>query len=341
MSETRDRPAARPDTTRLQRMARAYSESAVLYAALDLDLFTHVAQGADTEGKVAAALEITPLNAERLVTACVALGLLERDDEQRLRNPADVERFLVRGSGAYAGPWMNFTRPTVPEWFRLAEHLRDPSPPRLLGKYDALTVEQARAYHEATYSIGMGAGRRFARTVSLAGRRKLLDLGGGSGAYSIAATEANPGLTAVVLDLPPVVEVARDFIAVNGAAERVAAEPCDFTRDPFPTDGDVAVMASNLPLYDEETIRQVVQKTHDALLPGGEMHLVGEMLHDDRSGPLDAALWGLAEAINHSGGKAHAITQCMAYFRQAGFADVRAQSFVPGVLMRVSGIKAA
>jgi SAM-dependent methyltransferase len=329
----------RPDTTRLQRMARAYCEPAVLYAALDLDLFSHVARGAETEPALAAALAIAPLNVERLVTACVALGLLQREG-QRLRNAPDVARFAVRGEPGFAGPWLNFTRPDVPAWFRLGEHLRNPAPPRTLGKYGELTVAQARAYHEATYSIGTGAGRRFARQVDLSGRTRLLDLGGGSGAYSIAATQAWPGLHAVVLDLPPVVEVAREFIAANGAGERVSATAGDFTRDAFPTDCDVAVMASNLPLYNEETIQLVVSKAHDALLPGGEMHLVGEMLDDDRSGPLDPALWGLSEAIHGSAGKAHTVGQCQGYFRAAGFLGVAAAPFVPGVLTRVSGHKA-
>ena len=332
--------SARPDSTRLQRMARAYAESAVLYAALDLDLFTQVAQGADTVAALADALGMTPLNAERLAVACTALGLLERDDTGRLRNAPDTQRFAVRNAPDYAGPWLNFTRPTVGAWFELADHLRSRARPHLLGKYAELTVAQARAYHEATYSIGMGAGRRFARQVDLSARRCLLDLGGGSGAYSIQTTRAYPELTAIVFDLPPVVAVAQEFIAANEAQAQVQAIAGDFTRDPLPDGCDVVVMASNLPLYDEAVIAQVVRAAHTALEPGGEMHLVGEMLDDDRRGPLDPALWGLAEALSGSAGKAHTVAQCQGYFTAAGFEQVTVTPFVPGVLTRVSGRKA-
>jgi hypothetical protein len=51
-------------------------------------------------------------------------------------------------------------------------------------------------------------------------------------------------------------------------------------------------MASNLPQYEPALIRLVVGKAFQALVPGGEMHLIGETLHDDRKGPLSAALWG-------------------------------------------------
>ena len=328
------------DTTRLQRLSRAYMESAAFIAAVELKLFTAVAAGDDTEARLAGRLGLSPVNAERLVTACVALRLLERDGD-RLRNAPDVDRYLVEGRPGYAGPWMLFTRPDWNEWGRLAEHLRRREPPAVLGKYVDFTVEDARRYHEATASIGLGAGRRFVRQVDLAGRKKLLDLGGGSGAYCIVACRTHPALTAVVLDLPPMAEVAREFIAAHGLADRVTAVGGDFTRDPLPGGADVILMASNLPQYSRVIIQQVIAKAFAALAAGGEMHLVGEMLDAARSGPVDPALWGLNEALAGSTGLAHSVTECQGYVERAGFTGVTAHEFVPGVLTRVAGRKPA
>lgn len=329
----------RVDTVRLQRMVRAYRESAALMAAVELGVFTRIAEGADTEDAVIAALGIEPLNAERIVVACIGLGLIERDGD-RLRNAPDVARFLVEGARGYAGAWMLFTKPDWQEWGRLAEHLRRPGPPILENKTVAgITVEEARRYHQATYSVGMGAGRLFLRQVDLSGRRKIMDIGGGSGAYCINACGKYPSLRAVVLDLPPVIAVAREFIAEHGLADRIDAVACDFNRDPFPRDADVAIMASNLPMYGREAIAAVVRKAHDALLPGGEMHLVGEALNRDRTGPADAAMWGLAQTLNASTGLAHSVADVEGYFAAAGFRDVQTSDFVPGVLTRTAGRK--
>lgn len=329
-------PAPRPDTTRLQRLVHSYRDSAALMAAVELGLFTRVAGGADTETAVAQALDLTPTNAERLVTACVALGLLVRDGD-RLRNASDVARFLVEGEPTYAGPWMLFSKPDWNEWGRLGAHLRRRDSV-LLGKYaQGFTVEQARKYHEATYSIGMGAARRFVRQVDLAGRRQILDLGGGSGCYCIVAAQQHPGLRAVVFDLPPVVEVTREFIASHGLSDRVTAQAGDFTRDPLPAGADVVIMASNLPQYSREIIQAVVTRAFAALVPGGEMHLIGEMLDAGRTGPRDPALWGLAEALWGSTGIAHSVAECRAYFARAGACEIEAHEFVPGVLTRVTG----
>jgi hypothetical protein len=332
----------RADTTRLQRLAHSYRDAAALMAAVELGLFTQVARGADTQAAVAQALDLTQTNAERLVTACVALGLLVREGaEGRLRNAPDVARFLVEGEAAYAGPWMLFSKPDWNEWGRLGTHLRRRDTV-VLGKYaQGFTVAQARKYHEATYSIGMGAARRFVRQVDLAGRRQILDLGGGSGCYCIIAAQRHPGLRAIVLDLPPVVEVTREFIASHGLADRVTAVAGDFTGDPLPAGSDVMIMASNLPQYSREIIQAVIARAFAALAPGGEMHLIGEMLDAARSGPRDPALWGLAEALWGSTGVAHSVDECGDYFARAGFQDVAAHEFVPGVLTRVTGTRPA
>ncbi len=331
----------RLDTTRLQKMAQAYWESAALMAAVELEVFTAIAHGHDTIASVAKAAGLSMRNAERLLTALTAMTLLTREDkdgEGHFANAPDVQRFLVKDSDRYAGPWILFTKPRWTAVGELAKRLQNPEENRL-GAYVDFTVEDARRYHAATYSIGMGAARLFSRSVDLRGRKLLLDLGGGSGAYSIVATQTFPGLKAIVLDLPPVAVVADEYIAANKAADRVTTLPGDFTRTEFPQGVDVVVMASNLPQYEPDLIRLVVAKAFAALVPGGEMHLVGETLHDDRRGPLSAALWGLNEAIQHSTGLAHTESEVKGYLQGAGFADVAVHPFVPGVLSRIAGRK--
>ncbi|MDH3642213.1 MAG: acetylserotonin O-methyltransferase [Gammaproteobacteria bacterium] len=332
--------AARPDTVRLQRIMKGFWESAALMSAVELGVFTAIAKGADSLDALAAAADIEAVNAERLLTALTAMQLVERKGD-RFTNSADVERFLVEGEPSYAGPWMLFGKPRWQGWGELTQHLRQRADAqRVLGMYDeTFTVERARQYHEATYSVGMGAARRFHRQVDLGQRRRIMDLGGGSGCYCIVAAQRYPELTAVVLDLPPVVEVTRDFLAANEVDDRVTAKACDFTADPLPEDADVAIMASNLPQYSREIIAGVVARVHNALVPGGEFHLIGEMLDADRRGPLAPALWGLSEAVSGSTGLAHSVPECLGYLRAAGFAEVEAHEFIPETLTRVTGRK--
>ncbi|HUS98089.1 MAG TPA: methyltransferase [Hyphomicrobiaceae bacterium] len=332
--------AAKPEpitTVRLQNVAQSYGQSAALMAAVELDVFTSISKGAGTFVEIAEHLGLHPVNVERLVVLLCAAGLVERRDG-RLVNAEDAERFLVQGKPGYMGPWITFTKPQWNEWGRLGEHLRSKELPEK-GSIEKLTVEDARQYHRSTASIGLGAGRRFVRHVDLTNRTKIMDIGGGSGAYCISAAKEHPHIKAVVLDLPVVCVVANEFIAESGFPDRIKANPCDFTADPFPTDCDVAIMASNLPMYGRETIGAVIHKAFDALLSGGEMHLIGEMTNNERTGPWGPAYWGLGQAVSQSSGLAHSEADVLGYFAAAGFVNVAHVEFIPGSLSRVVGRK--
>ena len=98
-------------------------------------------------------------------------------------------------------------------------------------------------------------------------------------------------------------------------------------------------MASNLPMYDRTVIAAVIAKAHDALLPGAEMHLIGEMTNNDRTGPWGPAYWGLGQAISESKGLAHSEADVIGYFEAAGFQNIELVDFIPGSLGRVVGYK--
>ena len=330
--------AAPPTTVRLQNIAQSYGQSAALMAAVDIGVFTAISKGAGTYEEVARAVDIHPTNAERLMVMLCAAGLLEKA-EAATRTPPTSNATWSRASPATWAPGSPSPSRNGPSGAGSAEHLRTKDL-KVMGSIETFTVADARRYHEATYSIGLGAGRRFVRQVDLSGRKRIMDIGGGSGAYCIAAAKEHAAIRAVVLDLPVVCEVARDFIAANGVADRVEAQACNFTRDPFPADCDVAIMASNLPMYGRDMIASVIRKAHDALLPGGQMHLIGEMTNDQRTGPWGPAYWGLGQAVSDSLGLAHSEADVIGYFRAAGFFDVGLHDFIPGSLGRVTGTKA-
>jgi len=329
---------AKVDTIRLQNLSYGHKQAGVLMAAVELDLFTKISEGASTVSELAKALELTPLNAERILVASMGIGLLEKQGDQ-YQNAPDAERFLVKGKKTYAGPWMLLNKRDFEKWGDLAGHLRSKEKPTILGAYGRYTYEMAKQLHEATYSVGLGAGMRFARDVDMSKRSMILDLGGGSGCYCIAAVQKYPHLKAVVFDLEVVCRVAQEFIAQWGMQDSISTQPGDFTKDPFPPGADVMIQASNLPQYSPERLTQVFRKGYEALAPGGEYHLVGEALEDGTNGPLGPSLWGIAEVLYESEGRSHSEEDVKGYLEDAGFVDVQINPFIPGSLSRITGRK--
>ena len=99
-------------TVRLQRICKGFWDSAALMSAVELGVFTAIANGDNTISKVAAQVDIEELNAERLMVALAGLNLLERDGDL-FTNAPDVDRFLVEGKPSYAGPWMLFMQTSL------------------------------------------------------------------------------------------------------------------------------------------------------------------------------------------------------------------------------------
>lgn len=328
------------NTVRLQNISYGHKQSAALRAGIELDLFTKISEGARSFPELAAALGISELNAERIVVACAAMGLLEKDGAG-YKNAADAERFLVKGKPTYVGPWLLFATYDFEEWKNLKSYLCSKRPPRILGMYEGLTDEMAREYHNATYSVGLGAGFLFSKNVDLGHRRLLLDLGGGSGAYCIAAIQKYPHLKAIVLDFEPVTKIASEFIAQWGLQDQISTLPGDFTTDPLPPGPDVILQASNLPQYDQAGLENVMRKGFEALVPGGEYHVVGETVSAEKDGELGPAMWGLHEALFGSLGRAHSEKEVITYLQNAGFVDVEVNEFIPGSLSRITGYKPA
>lgn len=331
-------PKSGINTVRLQNISYGHKQSAALRAAIELDLFTRVSEGAASFSGVAAALNISELNAQRLVVACAAMGLLQKDGDA-YKNAPDVERFLVKGKPTYVGPWLLFATHDFEHWKDLRAYLTAADPPRLLGMYEKLTDEMAREYHDATYSVGLGAGFLFSKNVDLTRRQLILDLGGGSGAYCIAAVQRYPHLKAIVMDFEPVTKIAAEFIAQWGLEDKISTLAGDFTSDPFPQGADVIIQASNLPQYNQAGLENVMRKGFETLAPGGEYHVVGETVSDEKDGELGPAMWGLHEALFGSLGRAHSEKEVISYLKNSGFVNAEAHEFIPGSLTRITGYK--
>jgi len=326
------------NTVRLQNLSYGHKQSAALRAAIDLDLFTCISDGSASLHDISETTGLNAVNTERICVACAALGLIEQT-KGGYRNAPDVERFLVKNKVTYIGPWLLFNGWDFERWKDLSSILKSEKPPKVLGLYESLDNNMAKIYHEATYTVGLGAGMLFARDADLEGKSLILDLGGGSGAYCIAAIQKYPHLNAIVFDFEPVCIAAKEFIAKWNLSDKISTHPGDFTCDPLPLGADVMIMASNLPQYKEKIIATVLQKAFNALKSGGEFHIVGETLNDDKTGPIGPALWGLHEALFESEGRAHSEKEVAGYLNHAGFINITVNPFVPGSLTRITAEK--
>ena len=99
--------SSKVNTVRLQNLSYGHKQAATLRASIEIELFTKISKGVSTVSEIAESLNMSRLNAERIIVACASLGLIENSD-QGFVNAPDVERFLVKDKVTYIGPWLLF-----------------------------------------------------------------------------------------------------------------------------------------------------------------------------------------------------------------------------------------
>ena len=238
----------------LLNLATAYQRSRVLFALVEFGLPTMLAGAAQTREEIAWRLQIHPRAADRLLHAGVALGLLEREG-RRFRNAPIADEFLVKGKQSYLGEQiLLYDRASYPLWSELVSKLRDWRPDETDDEIPQEEDQGAESL-SAMHNLALMTARALGLAYDFSPHRKMLDLGGGTGAMSIGICEQHPQLRAMVFDLPHIIDGAREFIRESGLFPRIETQAGNFKHDELPADFDVVLLANLLSVASEETNR--------------------------------------------------------------------------------------
>jgi SAM-dependent methyltransferase len=161
--------------------------------------------------------------------------------------------------------------------------------------------EQAtRAFVEAMWNLSYAASHELARLADLRDDELLVDVGGASGPFAIAALLYRPGLRAVVFDLPLVEPYLREAGRALGVADRLDFVPGDFFNDDLP-EGDCIAFGYVLSDWTDETCLGLLRKAYQACRPGGRVLIMERLFDDDRRGPLATAVMNLEMHVETQG----------------------------------------
>ncbi len=287
----------------IMQMTSQYWAISTLFAAVELEIFDVVRDDAVSCDDLAKQIDCDAPSLARLLHAVTALGLLHKNGET-YRTTELSRQHLCRDAKQYLGDIIQHHRHLAPSWLRLEEAVKTGAPVRKSSA--ARTEADRRSFLMGMFNMGTMFGPRIAANLDLSSCSRLLDLGGGPAAYSIAFCNANPQLHATVFDLPTTQPFADKTIADADLQDRIDFVPGDFVQDPLPSDND-AVWASHV-LHGEgpENAAKVVKKAAGALRDGGLLIIHEFIVNDDESGPLFPTLFSLNMLQGTHGGKAYA-----------------------------------
>lgn len=274
------------DVTNLHDLTWAYRAARVLQVANNLGIFTALSEKCLPAQQISAAVDGKLDMIHKLLIACTAMGLLQ-ETAGEYKNTEFAQKYLVSGRPLYQGNIIAHAASVWNFWTGLEEQMVLDAA-RQCGKRD-----EHRDFIMGMHNIAV-AGRVeiFINSVDLSGRKRLFDVGGGPGTYSIVACKRYPQLTAVVFDLPETLTITRELIAAERLQDRVSVQQGNWDTDDFAEGNDV-VLFSNV-LHGPSSNAQVkLSKAYDSLIDGGLLVIQEFLLNDEKTGPLIPALFNI------------------------------------------------
>jgi SAM-dependent methyltransferase len=308
------------DLDDLNRAVRAYQESRILLTALELDVFTAVGAGAPAAA-VARRCGTDPRATALLLNALVALGYLVLRGES-YENTAVSSRHLTADGADDARAALRHNLSLWETWSGLTGAVRTglPAPRRGMGeREDAWTVPFIAAMHRTAAARAP----QVVEALGAAAVRRVLDVGGGSGAYAIAFARANPALEAVVLDLPTVLPITEGHIAEAGLEGRVTTRAGDLRSGDLGSGYDLVFMSSICHMLGPDGNRDLIARAARALGAGGRVAIQDFILDPDRAGPRHAALFAINMLVGTDAGSTYTEEEYASWLGAAGLVQVR------------------
>jgi len=312
----RDKAGVLPD--RLEQMIRGYQPSRCLLTALELDIFTAVGDGAGA-AEIAQKIGVDTRALATLLNALVALGVLAKNGNQ-YKNTAESARFFVEGSKDNHRHGLLHTANIWHSWSTLTDAVRTGTRVPAAGGFgpsgtkNFIAAMQRNAKDRATLVV---------KALGTDGIRHVLDLGGGSGAYSIAFAKASPNVQCEILDLPEVLPLTEEYVRQAGVSGQIKLRAGDMLRGDLGAGYDLVMLNAICHMFSEDENRELFRRSRKALAPHGRLAVQDFILNPDKTGPTHAALFSINMLVGTDRGASYSEPEYTEWMQAAGFNDVK------------------
>ena len=328
-------------SSHLMQLGLGFWGARAFLSAVELDVFSVLAEGALTEAQLRERLKLHPRSSRDFFDALVALGVLRRTDG-KYSNTEETATLLDRAKPTYIGGLFEMAGQRLyPLWNHLTEAMRTgqlQNEAKSGGDLFAQIYsnpERLRTFLSSMTGISMGAGRTIATKFPWQRYKSFVDLGGAQGGVAAQIALAHQHLSGEVLDLPVVEPVCQEYLRSLNLDSRVKFRGGDFFKEPLPR-ADVLIMGHILHDWDLEQKLTLLRKAYAALPEGGALIVFDAMIDDDRSTNAVGLLMSLNMLLETPGGFDYTAADCKEWLVSSGFRDMSVEPLGPTESMVVA-----
>jgi SAM-dependent methyltransferase len=298
----------------------AFREARVLLTAFELDIFTVIGDEPKSSEEIARRAGTNPRATDRLLNALCASGYL-RKKPGLFSNALLASRFLVRGKPEYLGGLMHQVH-LWDTWSTLSEAVRSGTRALERGPSSERGTNWLEAFIAAMHMRAMHQAPAIVKLIDLKNVSRVLDVGGGSGAFSFAFVRAKKGLSATVFDLTGVVRLTQGYIEAESLGNSISVAAGDYTVDGLGKGFDLVFMSAIIHSNSARTNRELFGKAFEALNPGGRLVVSDFIMNEDRTSPAMGAYFSLNMLVGTAEGDTYTESEVRGWMEEAGFKKV-------------------
>jgi 2-polyprenyl-3-methyl-5-hydroxy-6-metoxy-1,4-benzoquinol methylase len=300
-------------------LSNAFRESRILLSAFELKIFSALDHHMMTSEQVSKKIDADPRATDRLLNALCAMGILKKV-HGKFYNTNLSSKYLVEGKPEFMGN-LYHTNHLWHTWSHLTESVMQGSSfkgdQNKKGKDDWI-----EAFISAMHYRGVSQGKILAMMIDLSNVKKMLDVGGGSAAFSMEIVKKNSAVKAAVLDLPHVIPLTKKYVSEAGLLDNFNFIEGDYLTKDFESGYNLILLSAIVHINSYEQNKMLVKKCADALNKNGMIIISDFIMNDERTYPYNGALFSINMLVGTANGDTYTEKEMREWFESAGLSNI-------------------
>lgn len=300
-------------------MVNGFQSSRIILTAYELHIFTVLGEKLRTSAEVAMNTGTDRRGMDRLMYALCTIGLLEKKGNC-FQNRKFALDHLVSGKPGYITGLMH-TVHLWDSWSTLTGAVENGGTART-GSVDERGKDWLEAFISAMHERAVISADKVIGLIDLSNTTKVLDVGGGSAAFSMAFINAKNEIKATVFDLPNVVPITKKYIEDAGMTDKIICKTGDYEIDELGSGYDLIFLSAIVHSNSKASNKELIKKCCNALNQGGQVVIQDFIMDDDRTTPAFGAVFALNMLVNTKEGDSYTESEISGWMSEAGLSDI-------------------
>ena len=305
---------------KIMQIGMGFWMSKVVLSAVELGVFTELAEGPLDAKELAKKINIQERGALDFFDSLVSAGMLQRTDG-KYSNAPDTNIFLDKAKPSYIGGILEMANIRLyPSWGKLTVALRTgESQDGTKGFHELYEdPERVKLFAKAMTGVSLGANKVISEKFPWKKYKTFIDIGTAEGGLPVQLALAHPHLTGIGLDLPSVKPFFDKYVASFNLSSRIKFHSCDIFKEDIPS-ADVVILGHMLHGMNLEKKKALLKKVYDILPKGGSIIVFEALIDDERRKNTFGLLMSLNMLVETEGGFDYTCAQCIEWLKETGF----------------------